>query len=89
MLLTSALCGAVGGADGGSGGSGLQGCRRFIQEVCAGTLLIPPPLVLVQPLVQDLDHSVLFQDLSVKSTDPEKQTNKQKTCQEADVRKMS
>lgn len=70
MLLTSTLCGAR-GADGGSGGGGSERCPRCIQEVCTGTLLVLPPLVLVQPLVEDLDHSILFQDLSVKSTYPE------------------
>lgn len=70
LPLTSILCGGDGGTDGGSGGSGPQRCSCFIQEVCTGTCLILLPLVLVQPLVQDLDHSVLFQDLSIKSTDP-------------------
>lgn len=72
MLLTSTLCGAAGSADGGSGGSRSERC---IQEVCTGTLLVLPPLVLVQPLVQDLDYGVLFQDLSVKSTDPDTKHN--------------
>lgn len=60
MSLTSTLCGAAGGADRRGGGSRSQRCSCFIQEVCTGTLLILPPLVLVQPLVQDLDHSILF-----------------------------
>lgn len=72
LPLTSTLCGGDGGTDGGSGGSGPQRCSCFIKEVCTGTCLVLLPLVLVQPLVQDLDHSVLFQDLSIKSTDPGK-----------------
>lgn len=75
MLRTSGLCGAVGSADRGSGGGGSQRGGRCVQEVCAGAWLVLAPLVLVQPLVQDLDHSVLFQDLSVKSTDPDPKQN--------------
>lgn len=70
MLLTSTPCVAHGGADGWGGGGGSERCPRCIQEVCAGTLLVLPSLVLMQPLVEDLDHSVLFQNLSVKSADP-------------------
>lgn len=76
VLLTSTFCGAGGGADGGSGGGGSERRRRHVQEVRAGALLILSPLVMVQPLVQDLDHSVLFQDLSVKSTDPDAKQKK-------------
>lgn len=71
MLLTSTPCGALDGADGGSGGGGSERCPRRSQEIRAGALLVLPPLVLVQPLVEDLDHSVLLQDLSVKSADPD------------------
>ena len=70
MLLTSTPCVAQGGVDGGGGGGGSERCPHCIQEVWTGAVLVLPPLVLVQPLVEDLDHSVLLQDLSVKSTDP-------------------
>lgn len=80
MLLTSALCGTLGGADGGSRGGGSERCPRCVEEVCAGTLLVLAPLVLVQPLVEDLDHGILFQDLSVKSAYPD--ARQKKTRQE-------
>ena len=76
MLLTSTLCGAGGGADGGSGGGGSERRRRHVQEVRAGALLVLPPVVVVQPLVQDLDHRVFFQDLGVKRTDPDAKQKK-------------
>lgn len=84
MLLASTVCGALGGADGRSGGGRLESCRRCIQEVCTGTLLVLTPLVLVQPLVEDLDHSIFFQDLSIQSTDPGTKPKPQKTHQKAD-----
>lgn len=76
VLLTSTLCGAGGGADGGSGGGGSERRRRHVQEIRARALLVLPPLVVVQPLVQDLDHCVFFQDLSVESTDPDAKQKK-------------
>ena len=70
LLLTSTPCVALGGADGGGGGGGSERRPGRIQEVRAGTLLVLPPLVLMQPLVEDLDHGVLFQDLRVEGADP-------------------
>lgn len=57
ILLTFTLCGVLDGADGRSGG---RRSERSIQEVRTRTLLLLPTLVLVKPLVEDLDHSILF-----------------------------
>lgn len=72
-FLTSNLCGALGCEYGGRRGGQSQGCPGRTKEVGAGTLLVLPALVLVQPLRENLDHGVLFQDLSVESADPERQ----------------
>lgn len=76
VLLTSCLSVALCGADGGSGGGRSEGCPRYIQEVFRWTLLVLSTLVLVQPLVEDFDHGVFFQNLSIKGTDPDAEQKK-------------
>lgn len=76
VLLTSCLSVALCGADGGSGGGRSEGCPRCIQEVFRWTLLVLSTLVLVQPLVEDFDHGIFFQNLSIKGTDPDAEQKK-------------
>lgn len=76
VLLTSCLSVALCGADGGSGGGRSEGCSRCIQEVFRWTLLVLSTLVLVQPLVEDFDHGIFFQNLSIEGTDPDAEQKK-------------
>ena len=69
MFLTPTFGGAIGSADGGSG-DGDSEPHILLREGDTGALAVFPPLVLVQPLVKDLDHSILLQDLGIESTDP-------------------